>query len=58
MNRKEKKKAIISNQKPASGQPRWNKKGKMRTRDLQGETGMKRAKWHLKEKGGKIKGDE
>lgn len=37
--------------------PSWNKKRKRRKRDQRGESGMKRAKWHLQEKGGEIKGD-
>lgn len=50
MNRKAKKSTNLSNPEPASGEPRWHKKGKRRKRDRQGERGMKRAKWHLEEK--------
>lgn len=39
-----------------SVQPRLNKKGKARNRDQQCERGRRRAKWHLEEKGGEIKG--
>lgn len=43
-------KVNLSKWEPVSGRPRWNKKGKRRKRDQQGESRMKRAKWHLEEK--------